>query len=208
VAVRHNTCPNPALSVNATGWSGSAVPTRAAVSGFLRPWAARYVPVSFIETPRAAVAPGLVWTLSLYAQLNSAFATVSISSYIAWYNASGGSIQFDTLSLPQLANGVTTRLVRTGTAPALAATASLIFDGTGSLHNWIDFTAMLVEQTDGANPYADGDSDGWEWDGTSGLSSSSESQVDAGLPGRIGGLTSAPGSVVAAASRSLIGAIQ
>jgi hypothetical protein len=207
VALRHNLCPNPALSIDATGWGGGSAPTRTAVTGFVRDWAARYSPSgSFQETPRSAVTAGQIYTLSLYARLTSAFATSSCNSYIGWYNAGGGAISFPAQALPDLQNGVITRLIRTDVAPVGAAFASLVFDNIGGTN--IDYTAMLVELDSSAQPYADGDSASWQWDGTPGLSPSSELQVSTGLVGRIAGPSSASGSVVAASARSLVGRIE
>lgn len=200
---RHNACPNPAVSVDTTGWGGNATPTRTAVTGFLRSFAARYSGASFIETPRGAVTAGAIVTLSVYARVNGALPS-TIRSYIAWYTAGGSAISFDSQSHPDLAAAVVTRLARTGTAPALAAAASLIFDNFGGI---LDFTAMLTELADSALPYADGDSEGWEWDGTPGVSASSESEASTGLAGRVVAGPAAAGSVTVATVRSLVGAV-
>lgn len=171
---RHNGCPNPALGVDTTGWGGGSTPTRTAVTGFARPWAARYSPPgSFQETPKSAVTAGQTYTLSLDARVTTAFATSHINTYIGWYTFGGGAITFDTLALPDLAAGVVTHLERTGTAPATAAFVDLIFDGVGG--DFIDYTDFLVEEGGSSQPYADGDTPGWVWDGAAGLSPSSES---------------------------------
>lgn len=187
---RHNRCPNPALGVDTTGWGGGSTPVRTAVTGFARPWAARYSPPgSFQETPKAAVTAGQVYTVSLDARVTTAFATSHINSYLGWYNSGGGAITFDTLALPDLTAGVVTHLERTGTAPANAAFVDLIFDGVGG--DFIDYTDLLIEEVGSSQPYADGDTPGWIWDGTAGLSSSSENPAVTITPDTIG-----PGTVV------------
>lgn len=203
---RHNLCPNPALGVDVTGWAGAAAPTRTAVTGFIRDWAARYQPPpSFMETPRCAVTAGLAYTLSFYARVTTAFSDSTINSYIGWYNAGGSAISFDSLALANLPNGVVVRRQRTGTAPVGAVAVNLVLDTIGG--NFVDLTALLVEQDPSAQAYADGDTAGWAWDGTVGLSPSSELEVSVGLAGRVVGRPSPSGLVAGAASRSLVGAV-
>lgn len=171
---RHNLCPNPAAGVDVTGWAGSNAPTRAAVAGFVRPFVARYTVGTFLETPRSAATPGQVVTLSLYLRFPNAGLNVSGNSYVAWHRANGSDISFDTAGYTTVVNGVL-RVVRTGTAPAETASVSLIVDGPAFSSQTCEVTALLVEVAPGTDTYADGDTAGWVWDGTAGLSPSSES---------------------------------
>jgi hypothetical protein len=171
---RRNLCPNPAVGVDVTGWAGSSTPTRTAVGGFLRPTVARYTAGTFLETPRSAVSPGDVVTLSLYIQFPTFALNSSGNTYIAWQRLDGSNISFDSAGYVTTLNNVT-RLDRTATAPAQAATVSLVLDGSNFASNPVDVTAMLVELVGTLDTYADGDSANWVWDGTAGLSPSRES---------------------------------
>lgn len=200
---RRNLCPNPAVGIDLTDWSGSNTPTREAVAGFVRPNAARYLATyAFARTPRSAVTEGLTYTFSVYLRITSVFLSGSIGSYIAWYtDVNGSGSQFDALTLGPYDTNTVVRLVRTGTAPAGKTYADLIFDSWGTNQTHLDFTAMLVEQSGSEFGYADGDSPGWVWDGTAGLSTSTEtggatrgaaSAVGRSLPTALGANRTAP----------------
>ena len=171
---RHNLCPNPAVGVDVTGWVGGSTPVRTPVAGFPRPNVARYTAGTFLETPRAAVSPGQTITLSFYVQFPNAALNVGGNTYIAWHRANGSDISFDAASYLTNINAIL-RIDRTGTAPAEAASVSIVLDGTNFGSQTCDITALLAEPVGTLDTYADGDTPNWIWDGTPGLSTSSES---------------------------------
>lgn len=213
MALRHNLCPNPAVGVDITGgtpettWGGDSTPSRVTAIGFERSFAAHYSGGSFARTPRAAITQGDTVSLGMSIRFPTAALNIGGHTYITWYRANGTDLDYDQANfVTNLANVL--RVTRAGVvAPAGAAFVGFILDGPSFTSLPLDATALLVEQGDVANAYADGDTSGWGWDGTAGLSTSSEIPVSTGLPGRVSGVQSAAGSVVAATARGLIGAV-
>jgi hypothetical protein len=119
------------------------------------------------------VTPGVVHTISGYIQFPTFALNMNGSTYLAWYRANGTNISYDQAPFSSDLDNVT-RFIRTGTAPVDAATVSLILDGANMATNPADVTAILVEAASGEDVYADGNTAGWAWDGTAGLSPSSE----------------------------------
>ncbi|MCK2219707.1 hypothetical protein MF672_038820 [Actinomadura sp. ATCC 31491] len=170
MATRHNLCVNPCLTNNATGWGGEATPARAAVTGFDRPNAAEYTAGTFIRTAGGAAVAGQEYTLSVYVRPNNAFSAGG-NIYVEWRNASDGVISYSNGSYSLTAN-VVTRASVTATAPAGAATAQIILDGTNYTVTTVHATMCLIEAGSVLGDYFDGDSPSAAWDGTPGNSSS------------------------------------
>ncbi|WP_326646060.1 hypothetical protein OG884_15525 [Streptosporangium sp. NBC_01755] len=169
MADRHNLCVNPALVNDGTGWAGEAAPTRTAVSGFDRPFAARYTSGTFIRTPAAPATAGLEYTVSVY--LRPANFSGGGTIYFEWLNAGGGPIGYPSASYTVTLN-VVSRASITGVAPEGAASVRLILDGINYSLNTVDATMLLIEQAAGVEDYFDGDSPGAAWDGVAGSSAS------------------------------------
>ncbi|MGW4422535.1 hypothetical protein [Streptosporangium sp. NPDC004631] len=173
MADRHNLCTNPALGVDVTGWGGGSTPARTAVTGFARPWAARYTAGTFMSTAPtnvSAVTPGLDYTLAIYVRV-ATFNVGAGAIYIEWINAGGSGFGYPSANFTA-SIGAVTRVSITGTAPANAVAARVIIDGINYNINTTDFTALLIEQTGTLGTYFDGDSTNGSWDGTPGLSAS------------------------------------
>lgn len=173
MTTRHNLCTNPALSVDNTGWGGNGTaPARTAVSGFQRPYAARYVDGTFIRTPTGLVTEGLTYTLSIDIRPTSDVSSGHI--YIEWQRSDSSVIQYTTVAYGALTGGAVTRLSVTDTTPidGTVYQACIIVDGPDFTTNTTDFAAALIEQDTQLDPYFDGDTPGASWDGTAGESTS------------------------------------
>ena len=174
MADRHNLCTNPALGVDVTGWGGGSTPTRTAVTGFNRGWAARYVAGTFMSTAATssgAVTTGVDYTLAVQLRV-ATFNVPSGAIYIEWINAGGSGFGYPSASFTA-SIGAVTRVSITATAPANAVAARVIIDGINYNINATDFTALLIEPVGALGSYFDGDTvPGGSWDGTPGLSAS------------------------------------
>lgn len=98
--------------------------------------------------------------------------TGRIDCTLLWYNASGSQLT-PTVNTTTPANGAWTRLSVTGTAPTGAASAALLinfFDQAANFYVRLD--AAMLEPGGTLNTYADGNTAGWQWDGTANLSTS------------------------------------
>lgn len=196
---RHNTCINPACGNDVAGWSGGSTPARTAVTGFGRPFAARYTSGTFSNSARGGVVAGQTYTLSEYVYIDNPVASVSGTVYIEWRDSGGNPLTYSNApySIPSRA---VSRVSITATAPANAAFASIITDnynfGTGPA----DFTMVLIEQGALLLDYFDGDSPGATWDGTPGSSSSTLTETLTGV--LAGVLPPLSGSVAASAEVS------
>ena len=182
MATRHNLCLNPALGVDVTGWGGGSTPARTAVTGFARPWAARYVAGTFMSTAATssgAVTTGVDYTLAVQLRV-ATFAVPSGVIYVEWINAGGSGFGYPSAGFTA-SIGTVTRVSITATAPANAVAARVVIDGINYNINTADFTALLIEQAGTLDTYFDGDSPSASWDGTAGLSSSTltDTQISA-----------------------------
>lgn len=171
MATRHNLCPNPALDVDATGWSGGADPTRTDVSGlgFDRQFAARYTLGTFIVTPNAAATPGESYTVSV--SLRPQTFNINGTVWIEWLD-SGLNVLSSTNQAFSATASTVTRISMTGTAPASTAFVRLVVTGEDYSVNTTDYTECLIEQSATLEDYFDGASEGASWDGTEGSSTS------------------------------------
>lgn len=175
MAIRHNLCPNPALDVNTTGWAdgGAEAPTRTAVAGFSKPFAARYTTnvAGFIRSAKGAVTEATSYTLSLDIRAtNNSNGTL----YTEWVKADT-SLSYSSTPY-NLVAGVVTRIGITAIAPTGAVFARVVLDGINFSTNTTDITRVLIE----AGPldsYFDGDSTNCSWDGAAGLSPSTLNEV-------------------------------
>ncbi|MGV9536563.1 hypothetical protein ACWDR9_23380, partial [Streptosporangium sandarakinum] len=169
---RQNLCINPALDVNVAGWGGGSTPTRTAVSGFDRSWAARYTAGTYMATSATAmgaITAGLTYTLSVYLRPVSFNGSGAI--YVEWINGGGSGFGYPTVSY-SVTGGVVSRASITAVAPSGAVAARLILDGINYSVNNLDATMVLIEQAAALDAYFDGSSPGASWDGTAGSSSS------------------------------------
>ncbi|AQZ67634.1 unnamed protein product [[Actinomadura] parvosata subsp. kistnae] len=180
MATRHNTCLNPACANDNAGWGGGSTPARTAVSGFSRPFAARYTSGTFSNSSRGTVVAGQQYTVSMYCYFDNPLATISGAVYIEWRNAASSVITYSNGSYSVPARAVS-RVSLTATAPANAAFASLITDNYNFGSGPADFTMVLVEAAPTLDSYFDGDSPGASWDGVPG--SSASTLPDSGVTG-------------------------
>lgn len=180
MTTRHNTCINPALANDVSGWAGGSTPVQTTVTGFGRTTAARYTTGTFLTTASGAAVPASTYTLSAY--VRSASFSISGNLYIEWLNAGAGVIS-DTAGSPYSAPlNTVTRLSITGVAPALTASCRLILDGVNFAVTTCDVTMLLIEQVGTLDTYFDGATPGATWDGTPGNSASTLGTFVAGSP--------------------------
>jgi len=185
VATRTNLAPNPALKVNATGWTavdnlGSTLSDwvrSTAVSATLpRTTGFKGTSAGDVLPPRAAVSAGqsYMWAVSV-----RALTDLSANMLVNYYTAvSGGS--FVANSGPTtplvLASGATSRfVVGPYTVPATAVAGYLKLN---DLDGAAEVTAYQVELASTFGAYFDGDSPGASWDGTAGNSTSTIRELD------------------------------
>lgn len=186
---RHNLCTNPSAKSAATGYSGTASATRTTgLAGFPRTTGMTAAGTGFIQSPTVACAPGDLLVVS--------FSTVSLSTlgtkttFCAFTRSAGGDDFSQTFTVT--ADATIRRAVFTATAPANATGVYLLFDGitTGTV-----MAAVMYEPGNVDGGYADGDTSGWSWDGTDGLSASSEnSGSDIAVSGTLGSSGSLTGT--------------
>lgn len=205
MATRHNSCVNPACSVDASGWAGGSTPTRVTgLTGMNRTTGARYTSGGYIQTPAGAASPGDVVTMSLDV-LTEVFDDSVVDVYFYVTRSVGGDAQVGAISTISLTNNVVARPSITRTCPANTTGAFLIVDGINMTISPTVFTALLTEVSPTADAYFDGDSPGASWDGTAGLSASTfEDVVDVTFTGTLPELTGS--FVVSAASDTQLSA--
>lgn len=172
-----NLCTNPSAKVNTTGWTNSSATfvRSTSLTGMPRTTGIKTTGGGFIWTPPGAVAPGDLAKVSFYIK-NSTGATIAGGKQVfIGYTLSAGGPNFPGDSFNTAALGVDGNVQRasytTAAAPALATGVFMLID---SLPADIDITAVMFEVGSTLNPYGDGDTSGWVWDGASGNSSSQE----------------------------------
>lgn len=181
-----NLCPNPAADVDLTGWSGdlgiatatnnqtAAVVRETGLTGFPKSTGFRYNPGAgnsgFARSAPAPASPGVEYTVSFWGQHGVLANGDYLGTwYIVWYNSSGGDISYDNQGgFGASANDTPMRRFGTATAPAGTVGVGIIVDGKQDCI----VSCVQVEEGNVLHDYADGDTDGWQWDGTAGLSSS------------------------------------
>lgn len=173
---RHNLCPNPAVSVNNTGWGGGSTPARiTGLTGFPVTTGAHYTSGTFMQLPTGAASPGLQYTGSVYVRPNGA-GIGGGTFYLAFTRSSGGDDFSHTVAIPSIPADTVVRLDLTATSLANTTGVYIILDGinSGAIPGGTHVTACLLEQAT-LDDYFDGDVPGpptSSWDGTTGLSPS------------------------------------
>lgn len=182
---RHNLCPNPAISVDITGWSGGTVPARVTgLVGYNRPTGARYTGGSFLRTPACAAGPGDTVTVA-FDILTEAFDDPSIDLYLYATRSAGGDVQVGAIDHPTLTHNVVSRFAITRACPALTTGVYALADGINMVISPTIVTACLAELSPTADTYFDGDVPGpptSTWDGATGLSTSTYNDAPPGTP--------------------------
>jgi len=212
-----NLAKNPSASVNATGWTGTAFPTR--VTGLVgHPRTTGLISntsgSSYFRLDVAAAAPvtpGQVYTVSVWGESDDVGDLATC--YLVWYDSGGADLTYFNYGNFQLqaANTPTLKVMGNAVAPAGAVSVGVIIDcQIGAI-----LSSAKVEP--GADPtdYGDGDSSGWVWDGTAGLSSSQESVgggsttgvIAGSLPGLTGSMAASNRGALANSLPSLTGAL-
>lgn len=165
---RRNLCPNPAAKNNATGFSGSASPSRVTgLTGFPRSTGVTAGGTGFIQSPTAACAPGDQLVVSLHASAATVLGAKTV--YAAFTRSAGGDDFSQTFSIT--VDTTVHRASATVTAPANATGVYLLLDG---ITTGVNASGFMYELGTVDGGYADGDTASWQWDGADGSSSSTE----------------------------------
>ena len=178
MALRQNLASNPALKVNATGWSAVSN-TGTTLSDWVRSTAVgatlprttgfKGTSAGDVLPPRAVVVAGqqYYWAISVRA-LTDLSANMLVNYYAS---LTGAFVANSGPTVPlTLANGATNRFVLGPfTVPAGAAAGYLKLN---DLDGACEVTAYQVELASTFGPYFDGDSPGASWDGATGNSTS------------------------------------
>lgn len=173
VGPRKNLCSNPALGANDTGWRTDGTSSRVAVSGFSRPFAYQVTAAVFAESARAVVDGSKVYSISCEIKASAAG---TIAFYIGQYRSDGSDAGAGgPFNIPVATNTVTTLsgTITSRSDAAFIAATPVLPNGT----EIYQVTSVLIEETDAPSTYADGETDGWVWDGVQYNSTSSESSV-------------------------------
>jgi hypothetical protein len=175
---RVNACPNPGLATVLTGFSGSAatsqVATRVAVLAFVNTWAAQVqatlAGAGFILAPKITVASGQQWTFSSSCRVSSAMA---VTADLIWYDVNNAVISTVVSQPFTLKGNIVTQIGVTANAPSNATSAQLRVSASLQNTDTLQVSDVLYERAAGIDQYADGYTDGYQWDGTPGNSTSS-----------------------------------
>lgn len=191
---RVNLCTNPHADVDTTGWTSNGSLTRVTATGFPKANAVESSSgTSLVWTARGAVTPGTEYTISAQIK-NTGPAAGNANPFIEWRDASDASLSYSSGTSTTCPTNIVTTVSATGTAPANAAYAALLI---GNMFGIRQVGAVLIEPAATPSAYADGDTAGWSWNGTAGLSASGESATQGVLAGALPVLA-APGGTAAA----------
>jgi hypothetical protein len=146
-----NTCANPVLAQNTTGWSATgATASRNAATGHVAAqyafWVFPYSGAATITLPAQAVTAGQQRTFAFDAQIAG-----SVRAGVEWYNA--GNVRISRVDGPAV-TGTATSWVRaavSGTAPAGATRATVVGTGTAQFGTWWKSTACTYTVTGGGS---------------------------------------------------------
>jgi hypothetical protein len=169
---RVNLCTNPHADVDVSGWTraGDPLVRAAAATGFPKATAVECTNTTgVVTTAPGAVTAGQVYTLS--ARVKNISALGDTNPFVEWRDSGGAVLSYSAGPSTPIPVNIPTLVAASGTAPAGAAAAALLM---GNAFGARQFGAVLIEPGGYARSYGDGDTDGWHWDGTPGLSASAE----------------------------------
>ena len=203
---RSNKCPNPAAKNNATGYSGTATPTRVTtLTGTPRATGVQATTSGYIQTPNAPCAAGDQFVVSLSTRNGTAGAVGTKTVYVSYTRSAGGDVfpETFTINVGATPGDIGNASFVTAAAPAGATGIYLIVD---ALASGVAVSGVMYEPGTTVGTYADGDTSGWAWDGADGNSSSSE--LAGGNPPVAGTLTATMSlSSSISANRAVSGAL-
>lgn len=177
MAQRYNSCPNPALENNATGWIAYAdnliSEGRVAVTGFGRPYCYQVAASDLyteIFSARATASSGQTWSGSCSVRYSI---TDDVFVELAYFNA-GGTLLSTTQTIVAVAANRVNRVGVSGVCPANTAQVAVrtYVYTTAGISYQLEMTMVLLEQVATVDFYFDGNSAGSLWDGAAGNSTS------------------------------------
>jgi hypothetical protein len=173
----HNLCRNPAAGVDTTAWDWPAglTVTSAAETGFSRSTGVHAVITAtgslFISSPTYPAAAGETWTMSVEMACSASRA----GTVFLRFKDSNGATLAGNPSQAVTFSPTVQRVVLTGTAPANTAYTYITCNSSAwAVSDTVDVSCAMYDQASGLPVYADGNSGGWVWDGTTNKSSSHE----------------------------------
>jgi hypothetical protein len=159
------------MGANTTGWASNGTLTRATdVVAMPVTTGARWISNGFVQTPTGVVSPGDVVTASWYFGNFSGFTADNKTVYVAFTRSVGGDDFSQTATVSFGANGNTSRVSVTKTAPANATGIYLVIDsinGNGGGGGHMDISGVMYEIAPAIDTFFyPGITAGAVWDGT------------------------------------------
>lgn len=175
---RVNECANPKLDSVITNWSGLATTaqtaSRVAVLGFIGGFAAQVQATAdgaaSISAPLVTVAAAQQWALSVSARVSTG---QNVVAEILWYDVNSLLVKTDSSTPFALIGNVVAQVGMVGIAPSNATSARLRITASLLFPDTLQVSDCLYERASGIDAYADGDTEGYEWVGSDGISKSS-----------------------------------
>ncbi len=173
-AERHNIVPNPSAKVDTSGYGGTVTNERATdvPSGSPRTTGVRATSNGYLLTPVAPCSPGQTTAISFYGWNDGAFFEFGKTVYVSYTRSGGGDTFPQTfgLQLGDIGNVARAEFVTDpAQVPADVTGIYLVWDAIGPGYT---MSALMMEPVSVVGSYGDGDTPGWSWDGTDGLSAS------------------------------------
>lgn len=123
---------------------------------------------SYSATPQVTVTAGETYTFSCHVAIPPFATAQTVTTFIDWLDSSGAFLSSSSGSVA-LEPTVVAQAAVTGTAPAGAASGYFAFN---TMPDQTYLTAAMAYPGTTVDPYRDGESAGWVWDGTRYLSTS------------------------------------
>lgn len=187
-----NLTANPSCAVDTTNWTGGSAPTRltgltgtprttgASVPMSASAWASHFRVGGFASTTKNVTYTCVGWFRSSVTRTHR--------FYMSLYNGASTFVQTTTASDVSLTANTWTQVRFIATVPSTAGNHTLKYIHvdipTAGTAGTLSASSIRIDQvSDNALTFADGDTSGWAWDGTTGASTSTEGAGGPGDPG-------------------------
>jgi hypothetical protein len=188
--VRTNLVANPSFEADTVGWMGTIARQ---AGGYVGAYCGRSTATvvgayNAMISPSVAATPGQVFTGSFYAR-----GTVGNPIYIIATWVGPGT----TFNASVTATASWQRVSVTGTAPAGTTGISIqMYSASAAVGDYVDFDAVLLEQSATAGAYFDGSSAGGAWTGAANASTSTQTTTVGTISGTAGTAVAVAGSKI------------
>lgn len=175
---RVNWCTNPSAHTQPTGWNGGSAGGTTASSalalGFFNDWAINTVATvagpGLILPPLVTVVAGQQWAFSALVRVSTG---MSVTAEALYYDVNNVLLATMAAEPVVLQRGVVTQVGVVSVAPPAATTARLRITASLAITDKLEVGNALYERASGIGDFFDGNSDGYQWDGAEGISTSS-----------------------------------